>query len=79
MGKRIVAINEKGNRIGQNHPRARFTDDQVDRIRDLHEDHGMTYDQLSALFQCHKQTIASICQYRTRAQTPFGWKELKGE
>jgi len=78
MTKR-VALNENGRRIGEDHPRSRFSDAQVDRIRDLREDHGLTYVQLALMFQCHKQTIASICQYRTRAQTPFGWKELKEE
>ena len=78
MGK-TVAINEHGRRIGEHHPRSRFTDEQVNRIRDLREDHGLTYEQLADMYQVHKQTIASICQYRTRAQTPFGWKKLEGE
>lgn len=76
MTKR-VALNENGRRIGEDHHRAKFTDEQVDRIRDLREDHGLTYVQLASLFQSNKATIQSICQYRTRAQTPFGFKDLK--
>lgn len=74
--EKTVALNDAGRRIGETHPRAQLTDEQVDRIRDLHEDHDLTYDQLAALYSVPKSTIASICQYRTRAQTPFGWKKL---
>lgn len=76
---KTVAVNENGRRIGQDHPRANLSDEQVNRIRDLREDHDLSYDQLAAMFQVPKATIQSICQYRTRAQTPFGWKKLEGE
>ena len=72
-----IQLNDRGARIGESHPKAHFTDEQITRIRDLREDYELTYDQLAYLFQCHRSTIASICQYRTRAQTPFGWKKLE--
>jgi hypothetical protein len=77
MEKRTVALNENGKRIGDGHPRAVLSDAQVDRIRDLHEDHNLSYQQLAEMFSVPKTTIASICQYARRAQTPFGWKTLK--
>lgn len=77
--QKLVAINEKNRPIGEGHHRATLTDDQVDRIRDLNEDHDVSYRQLAAMYQVPRSTIASICQYRTRAQTPFGWKELKAD
>ena len=73
---KTVALNEYGRRIGQSHPRSKLTDEQVDRIRDLNEDHDLSYTQLAEMFQVPKTTIASICQYARRAQTPFGWKRL---
>lgn len=76
---KIVAVNENGRRIGEDHPRSKLSDEQVDRIRDLHEYHDMTYEQLAAMYQVPKTTIASICQYMRRAQTPFGWKKLREE
>lgn len=75
---KIVAVNENGRRIGEDHPRSKLTDEQVDRIRDLREYHDMSYEQLAAMYQVPKTTIASICQYMRRAQTPFGWKRLQG-
>tara|TARA_R110000868_G_scaffold135294_1_gene347791 strand:- start:1087 stop:1350 length:264 start_codon:yes stop_codon:yes gene_type:complete len=74
--KRYVAINEKGRRVGENHHRANLSDEQVDRIRDLHEDHQLSYQQLAKMYNVSKQTIASICQYARRAQTPFGFREI---
>lgn len=75
MRKRI-AVNETGRRIGEDHQHAKLTNDQVDRIRDLHEDHGLSYTQLASMFCVSKSSVADICQYRRRAQTPFGWKTL---
>lgn len=79
MATRSIAINETGKRIGEDHQNATLTNDQVDRIRDLHEDHDLTYDQLAAMFSVSKSCIAGICQYRRRAQTPFGFKRLNVE
>jgi DNA-binding transcriptional regulator YiaG len=75
----MIAINESGKRIGEDHQHAVLTNEQVDRIRDLHEDHNLTYTQLSTMYNVSKSTIAGICQYRRRAQTPFGWKRLEVE
>lgn len=77
MTTKMIAINEQGKRIGQGHQFAKLTDEQVDRIRDLHEEHNLSYTQLAAMYQVSKSVIAGICQYRRRAQTPFGWKRLK--
>lgn len=74
---KLIAVNELGRRIGEDHQHARLTNEQVERIRDLHEDHGLKYSQLAAMFQVSKSAIAGICQYRRRAQTPFGWKKLE--
>lgn len=77
MATRMIAVNEFGKRIGEDHQHARLTNEQVDRIRDLHEEHNLTYDQLAAMYCVSKSTIAGYCQYRRRAQTPFGWKKLE--
>jgi ribosome-binding protein aMBF1 (putative translation factor) len=74
--RKTVAINESGYRLGETHHNARLTNEQVDRIRDLHEEHGLTYTQLAKMYQVSKSMIAGICQYRRRAQTPFGFKTL---
>lgn len=74
--RKSVAINESGYRLGEDHHHARLNNEQVDRIRDLHEEHGLTYTQLAKMYGVSKSAIAGICQYRRRAQTPFGYKTL---
>jgi hypothetical protein len=76
--KRVVlAVNERGIRIGEDHQNAKLSNEQIDRIRDLHEDHNLTYRQLAAMFSVSFSMIAGVCQYRRRAQTPFGYKTLR--
>jgi antitoxin component HigA of HigAB toxin-antitoxin module len=77
MATRMIAVNEHGKRIGEDHQHAKLTNEQVDRIRDLHEDHGLKYSQLAEMYGVSKSMIAGVCQYRRRAQTPFGWKKLE--
>ena len=72
----VVAVGETGERIGEDHPKAELTNEQVDRMRDLREDFGMTYTQLAAMYNVTKRSVAAICQYKRRVSTPFGWKTL---
>ena len=74
--KLVVAVGETGERIGEDHPNARLNNEQVDRIRDLREDFGLTYAQLAAMYSVTKSCIAGICQYRRYVSTPFGFKTL---
>lgn len=76
---KMIAVNERGKLIGEGHQFAKLSDEQVERIRDLHEYHDLTYDQLASMYSVSKSCIAGICQYRRRAQTPFGWKKLNVE
>lgn len=75
--KKKIPVGEKGNRIGENHPMAKLSDEMVERIRDLRFDHELTYLQLAQMFGVSKSVIAGYCQFRRRAITPFGWKTLE--
>lgn len=75
----VVTINEKGYRIGLSHHRAFIEDQVIDAIRDLHEENGLTYGQLSIQFNLSRGTIAKICRYERRAQTPHDWKTIRKE
>lgn len=55
-------------RIGEEHHNATLSDDDVDMIRELHEEHGLSYNQLADKFDVPKSTIKSICKYDTRAK-----------
>ena len=75
--QRTVAINEAGLRIGEEHPNAKLTDAEVERIRDLHEFDGMTYKALAEKFEVSKWCIGRICRYERRAQRPTNWKTIE--
>lgn len=77
--RKSIAINESGYALGEDHHNSKLTNEQVDRIRDLHEDHGLSYKQLAAMYCVSKSAIACICRYERRAQTPFGYKTLNVE
>ena len=51
--QKTVAVNDAGLRIGEDHPNAKLTDAEVERIRSLHED-GMSYDTLAEKFEVSK-------------------------
>jgi len=72
---KIIALNERGDRCGEDHPAAKIPDREVEIIRRL-RDVGVSYAVLMTAWQIPKSTIASICQYRRRAVTPVDWKEL---
>jgi hypothetical protein len=72
-----VPVNEYGKRIGEGHPRSRLTDEQIDRIRDLHEDHNLTYLQLGEMYSVPRTTIASICSMQDELRLRLGGRSYK--
>jgi len=66
---RQIALNECGARIGEDHQRAELTDAEVETIRTLHEEFGLSYSQLAEKFEQSKGAIAKICRYERRAQS----------
>ena len=64
-----VATNDRGNRVGESHHNSNLSDRDIDLIRELNEQ-GVPYSILEEVFVSSKSTIAGICQYRRRANTP---------
>lgn len=62
-----IARNHTNHRIGQSHPKARLTDEQVREMRRLHHEEGVGYLRLGRQFGCGESTARDICTYRTRA------------
>ncbi len=73
--QKTVAVNDAGLRIGEDHPNAKLTDAEVERIRSLHED-GMSYDMLAEKYEVSKWAIGRICRYERRAQPPTNFKRV---
>lgn len=81
--KTHVALNETGTqRIGEDHPRAKLSDAEVERMRDLYEAAApgepghVGYRALAKLFNCSKRTVRDICNYSKRNQWVARWKRV---
>lgn len=76
MPKKFVAVNGAGRRIGQDHPRAKLANHEIELIVKLYEEHPvgdprhMGYRQLARKFEVHRQTIAKIVRAERRCQSP---------
>ncbi|WP_052236206.1 hypothetical protein [Bordetella avium] len=64
---KAVTVNDAGLRVGEDHPNAKLTDGEVERIRSLHED-GLSYQTLAEKFEISKGAVAKICRYERRGQ-----------
>ncbi len=80
---KIYAINEKGQRIGEGHPRAVLTDHEVDLLLELRAEcdalgrpkYSLAW--LAAKFDVHKQTVAKIVAGHRRAQIPVAFRRTR--
>ncbi len=61
--------NERGYRIGEDHPRAVLTDHEIELIRDLHELYNIPVRVIADKFGIHVRTAYKIVGYQIRAQT----------
>ncbi len=51
---------------GETHPKAKLTDAEVDLMRSLYEDDGISLGTLSVVFETPKDTVRRICNYERR-------------
>lgn len=73
---RHVGYNEYHRQVGESHHRAKLTDEDIERIRSLHED-GMTYSALAGIFNMAVSSIAKICRFERRNNLVVYWKVKK--
>lgn len=65
---KLVALNENGNRIGENHPRAKLLDAEIDQVHELREA-GLTLRQIGVKMDMSKGGIWKIIHGFRRGQT----------
>ena len=71
----FVPLNSEGRRIGEQHPRAKLLDSEVDLVFALRES-GMSYAQVAQTMGISKSAAAHICKGRRRCQTPERWVQI---
>lgn len=72
----LVPVNEQGKRIGEKHHNARYSDELIDKIREMHEDQGLGWRRIAKMLNMPMDTVKKICLYERRAQTPERWKKV---
>jgi hypothetical protein len=77
---KLVGVNERGDRVGEDHPRAKLSDAEVDLIRELLDPldgaKPMSHRQVAAKFEISRGTVADIASCRRRAQVPSSFKRI---
>jgi hypothetical protein len=66
--RKLVALNENGRRVGESHPRAGLTDDEVELVHKLREQ-GLSLAQIATKMEQSKACIQKICDGSRRGQT----------
>jgi len=66
--QKLVALNENGNRIGENHPRAKLLDVEIDQVHAL-RDAGLTLTEIGNKMDMSKGGIWKILNGYRRSQT----------
>lgn len=66
---RLVALNDRGQRIGDTHPQAKYSNGEVAAVLAL-RDQGMSHQQIAKACEMPKSTVAHICRGDRRCQTP---------
>ena len=51
---------------GEEHPKAKLSDDDVQLMRELHDDYGISVAEIARKFDVSYWTARDICKYRTR-------------
>lgn len=70
--QRWIAYNLEGRRVGQYHPRAKFTDNEVQTVIDLKEE-GYSITQISSIMEISKSTVSRWVSGASRGQPVAKW------
>lgn len=73
---KLVAVNESGLRIGEDHPKAQYTDHEIELVLQL-RDQGTSYGKIAAKMDMPKSTVQDFCNGRRRNQHPAGFKPVR--
>jgi hypothetical protein len=80
-GTKLVGVDAKGNRLGEDHPRAKLSNEEVELIRELANPSdgaaSMPQRLIAEKFEISRGTVADIVTFRRRASYPVGWRRVR--
>jgi hypothetical protein len=65
---RWLAVSAEGKLVGDSHPNARFSDHEVELMRQLREQ-GMKIVDIARRFGCSRAQAGKVCNYKSRCTT----------
>jgi predicted DNA-binding protein (UPF0251 family) len=71
----VIAVNERGLRIGEDHHNARYTDREIEHVLRL-RDEGLSYGEICKIMEIPKSTVACICKATRRCQIAAAFKKV---
>ncbi len=78
MWRYLVKYNARGDRVGDSHGRAVFSDSEIEAMRQLRES-GMSYGEIARKFECTKGYVWKVCSYLARATTAAVITEVRDD
>jgi hypothetical protein len=73
----VVAISDKGVRIGEDSPFARWTNHEVDQVLMLRSE-GRPIREIAKIMEMPSSTVWAICSGLIRSKLPAGFRKVKG-
>lgn len=61
-------MNENDRYVGESHPKAKLSDDDVRRMRIMHETFGLSDRWLSKIWNTPRRTVRDILSYKVRSE-----------
>lgn len=61
-----IQIDDQGNRIGESHPKAKFTDKEIEEMRVL-ADAGWSYQHIAWVFGSTRQYVGKVVRFEKRS------------
>ncbi|KQR90206.1 hypothetical protein ASG35_03065 [Burkholderia sp. Leaf177] len=74
---RLIAVNDRGWRIGEDHQRAKLTNRDVELIRQMREQDRLPYRKIAEIFEISNAAVFGICNHTRRNQAPARWKTVR--
>lgn len=75
-GRGLIPVTSRGYVVGENHHRAKLTDDDVRLILALLAE-GVPHRTIAKKFEVGKSTITDISRGKHRCATPDGWRDAR--
>lgn len=72
----VVAVNDEGRAVGEDHINAKYLDEDVEHARELRAN-GYTYRQIANMLDMPIRTVRDYVSGRRRSQSVAGWKKIK--